>query len=221
MMGWLALVLLAAAAFGALVLLRIDRRIWSIVGAALMLGAAGYAWQGHPGAAAAPARPLNRHAEDDPTLIQLRDAMFGRFTADGTYLIAADALARAGDERSAVRALLGGINRYRSSAMLWTALGNAYAAHDGDIVSPPALFAFRQAIRLAPDHPGPWFFLGLAQIRAQDYPAARRAWARALALSPEGAGYRRDIAVRLALLDRLLAQSRSAIDPARQPPPAR
>lgn len=209
-MGWVALIVLAGLVFGGLVLLRVDRRLWSMVGAALMLGAAGYAWQGHPGSPAAPARANGRLAADDPALIQLRDAMFGRFTADGTYLIAADALARAGDERSAVRALLGGINRYRSSAMLWTALGNAYAAHDGDIVSPPSLFAFRQAIRLAPDHPGPHFFLGLAYIRAQDYAAARNAWGRALALSPERASYRRDIAVRLELLDRLLAQQSAA-----------
>lgn len=207
-MGWLTLIVLAGAVFGALMLLRVDRRLWSMVGAALMLGAAGYAWQGHPGTPAAPARAGARQAADDPALIELRDAMFGRFTADGTYLIAADALSRAGDERSAIRALLGGINRYRSSAMLWTALGNTYAAHDGDIVSPPALFAFQQAIRLAPDHPGPYFFLGLAYIRAQDFPAARRAWARALALTPERASYRRDIAVRLALLDRLLQQQR-------------
>lgn len=209
-MGWLALIVLALAACGAFALLRVDRRVWSMIGAALMLGAAGYAWQGRPERAAVPARPNALRQADDPELIQLRDAMFGRFTADGTYLIAADALARSGDERSAVRALLGGISRYRSSAMLWTALGTALADHDGDVVSPPALFAFQQAIRIAPDHPGPYFFLGLAYIRAQDFPAARGAWSRALALTPERASYRRDIAVRLALLDRLLAQQNAA-----------
>jgi Flp pilus assembly protein TadD len=46
----------------------------------------------------------------------------------------------------------------------------------------------------------------LAQVRANDYVAARTEWARALALSPAGASYRRDIAMRLMLLDRLLEQ---------------
>jgi len=40
-MGWLTLILLAAIVFVALALLRVDRRLWSMLGAALMLGAAG------------------------------------------------------------------------------------------------------------------------------------------------------------------------------------
>ena len=41
MMGWIALVVLAAAAFGAMIALRVPRLLWSMVGAALMLGATG------------------------------------------------------------------------------------------------------------------------------------------------------------------------------------
>ncbi|MCP3734473.1 hypothetical protein M9979_06230 [Sphingomonas sp. RP10(2022)] len=205
-MGWLTLALLAVATGGALVLLRVDRLLWSMVGAALMLGAAGYAWQGSPGMRASPARPDAGLGIDDPALFDLRERMLGRFTADAAYLTAADAMNRAGDRRSAVRAILGGLNRYPRSVMLWTGLGTALATHDGNVVSPPALFAFRQAIRVAPAHPAPSFFLGLAYVRAGDFPAARQAWARALALSPQGASYRRDIAMRLALLDRLLAE---------------
>ncbi|WP_271300728.1 tetratricopeptide repeat protein [Sphingomonas sp. CV7422] len=205
-MGWIALLLLAAAAMAALVLLRIDRLLWSMVGAALMLGAAGYAWQGSPMLAASPAQPDRLRVAEDPSLVDLRERMLGRFTADAAYLIAADAMTRAGDTRSAARAILGGLNRYPQSLMLWTGLGTTLAMHDGNQLSPPAVFAFQQAIRLAPEHPAPLFFLGLAQVRAADYVAARRSWARALALSPAQASYRRDIAVRLALLDRLLAE---------------
>ncbi|MEH3159272.1 MAG: hypothetical protein PGN08_10320 [Sphingomonas taxi] len=204
-MGWLILALFAVAAMAALVLLGVGRLLWTMVGAALMLGAAGYAWQGRPTLGGSPARTGVAAVADDPSLTDLRERMLGRFTADAAYLTAADAMMRAGDRRSAVRALLGGVNRYRQSVMLWTALGGALAAHDGNIVSPPALFAFQQAARIAPDHPAPPFFLGLAYVRAEDYATARRYWARALALSPGGASYRRDIAVRLALLDRLLA----------------
>lgn len=205
-MGWLGFVLLAGAALAALVLLRVDRLLWSMVGAALMLGAAGYAWQGRPALPASPARPNAVQVRDDPSLIDLRERLFGRFTADSAYLTASDAMARAGDRRSAVRAILGGLNRYPTSVMLWTALGTALAAHDGNRLSPPALFAFEQAMRVAPLHPGPRFFLGLAQVRQNDYEAARTAWAKALALSPAGASYRRDIALRVKLIDQLLAE---------------
>ena len=205
-MGWVMLVLIALAAAAALLLLRVNRLLWSMVGSALMLGAAGYAWQGSPSLPASDARADAQRLADDPSLIDLRERMLGRFTADSAYLTASDAMARAGDRRSAVRAILGGLNRYPRSVMLWTALGTTLSAHDGNVLSPPAQFAFDQAIRVAPLHPAPHFFLGLAHIRANDYRAARGQWARAFALSPAGASYRRDIAMRLQLLDRLLAE---------------
>jgi cytochrome c-type biogenesis protein CcmH/NrfG len=205
-MGWVALALIVAGAAGALVLLRVDRLLWSMIGAALMLGAAGYAWQGSPTMPAHPARSGTLAVADDPSLIDLRERMLGRFTADSAYLTASDAMARAGDRRSAVRAILGGLNRYPNSVMLWTALGTALAAHDGSTPSPPALFAFRQASRIAPWHPAPHFFLGLTRVRANDYASARASWRRALARSPAGASYRRDIAIRLRLLEAVLAE---------------
>src|SRR3546814_11342997 len=58
---------------------------------------------------------------------------------------------------------------------------------------------------LAPKHPGPPFFLGLAYVRAGEFAEARPFWARALDLTPGDASYRPEIAVRLMLLDRFLA----------------
>lgn len=205
-MGWVMLALIALATAGALIALRVDRLMWSMVAGALMLGAAGYAWQGRPTLPASPAQPSALLTPDDPALLDLRERMLGRFTADAAYLTAADAMMRAGQPQTAVQALLGGLNRYPRSVMLWTALGTALAAHDGNRPSPPALFAFRQAIRVAPDHPAPHFFLGLAYARANDFPAARAEWAKAVALSPPGASYRPEIAVRVMLIDRLLAE---------------
>lgn len=207
-MGWLALLLLGLAAMAAMAVLGTARRLWSLVGAALMLGAAGYALQGSPGLPASPARPAATDQEVDPNIITLREQMLGRFYSDTAYLVAADAMTRVGDKRAAVQVILGGLRAQPRSLALWTGLGTAYAAHDRDTVSPPAMFAFQQAMRLAPEHPAPPFFLGLAHVRAGDFRAARPWWARALALSPQtGASYRREIAVRLALLDRYLAQS--------------
>jgi len=206
-MGWVALGVVGACAMAMLVWLKLGRALWSLAGAALLLGATGYALQGRPTLAPSPAVPLAAATPDDPTLIALRDQMLGRFSGDGAYLVAADAMTRAGDQKAAVQVILGGIRAIPESVLLWTGLGNALVAHDGGQVSPPALFAFQQAMRLSPRHPAPPFFLGLAYVRAGNFAAAAPLWRRALALAPDGASYRRDIAVRSELLDRFLAMS--------------
>ena len=203
-MGWVVLVVLALVAMIGLSVLGVRRPLWSLAGAALMLGAAGYAWQGRATLPAHDPVLAARADLDDPALLDLRNRMLGTFSGDYPYLVAADAMGRAGDQRAAVRVILGGIGHIPQSVMLWTALGNALSAHDGGQLSPPALFAYQQAIRLSPNHPAPLFFLGLAQIRGSDFQAARRSWAKALALTPKRASYRPDIALRLALLDRYL-----------------
>lgn len=204
-MGLIWPVLFSLAAMAAMVALKLDRRLWSLAGAALLLGALGYTWQGSPGLPASPATPQAAATADDPGLIDLRDRMLGRFTGDAAYLVAADAMTRVGDRHAAVEVILGGIRAVPESVLLWTGLGNALAAHDGGLVSPPALFAFQQAARLSPNHPAPPFFLGLAYVRAGDFASALPLWRRALALTPAQASYRRDIALRLALLERYLA----------------
>ncbi len=203
-MGWVALALVALAAFAALLALRVDRRLWSMVGAALMLAAAGYAWQGQPGLPASDAQAGRPDRMQDDAMVDLRNQMFGRFGMDGAYLTAADALSRTGNARYEVQAILGGIRRDPSGAALWTALGDALARHDGQL-SPAAKLAFAQARRLAPTHPGPVFFLGLAQLRANDFAAAEASWRRALALTPADAPYRIEIARRLVMLRQLRA----------------
>jgi cytochrome c-type biogenesis protein CcmH len=203
-MGWLALLLVGGVA--TLILWRsgIARSLWAFVGAAMMLGAAGYALQGRP---LLPGHPVESDAEPievDPSMVELRSAMLGRFSADGAYLIASDAMMRSGDKRMAVQAVLGGLARYPRSVTLWTGLGSALQVHDG-VVSPASLFAFKRAARLAPLHPAPPFFLGLAYIRAGEFATARPYWAHALTLTPATVSYRKDIALRLSLLDQFLA----------------
>lgn len=208
LMGWVLLLALAAAAFGTLAWLRVPRMLWSMIGAALMLGATGYALQGHPTLTGVSAQPEREALVADPGLIELRTQMFGRFGADGAYLTAADALARSGSSRFEVQAILGGIRGSPRSARLWTALGDALTRHDGGRLTAPARFAFDQAIRLDPRAPGPWFFLGMAQVRSEDFAGAQASWRRALARTAPDASYRPAIARRLALL----AQLRTAVD---------
>ncbi len=178
-MGWVWLIVIGAAAAGALALLGVGRGFWSLVGAALMLGATGYALQGRPGEAGSPAEANAERIEIDPGIVKLRGAMMGNFTAETPYLAASDAMLRSGAPDAAAAVMLGGIRKMPN--------------------------AFRRAMALAPKHPGPPFFLGLAYVRAGEFAEARPFWARALDLTPGDASYRPEIAVRLMLLDRFLA----------------
>lgn len=204
-MGWLALALLMALAFGALILMRVPRLLWSMIGAALMLGATGYALQGQPDIPARIATPAGKTLATDPAIAELRGQMFGRFGAEGAYMTAADALSRNGSPRHEVQTILGGIRGTPNSVQLWTALGDAIARHDHGQLSPAAVLAFDHAIHLDPRHPGPPFFRGIAQIRAGDVEGAEASWRRALSLTAPDAQYRPAIAERLALIDRLRA----------------
>ena len=204
---------LGIATMGLLMLLGVGRAMWAFAAAALMLGAAGYALQGRPMLGASPARSIPDPLSDDPAIQDLRTQMFGRFGPEGAYLTASDGMARAGESKAAVQVLLGGIRKYPRSAMLWTALGSAYAAHDGGQVSPAAMFAFRRAMTLAPSDPGPVFFLGLAFVRAGDFVRTQLVWTRAYGMTPPEAPYREQIGERLMLLNRLLQMQQAGQSP--------
>ncbi|MGK6355621.1 tetratricopeptide repeat protein [Sphingomonas sp. DT-207] len=217
-MGWLVFAGIVLAA--ALLLWRsgFPRRLWTIPATALMLGAAGYAWQGSPGLAGQPVAAARKAGEIDPSLVALRDAMFGRFNLEFAYFTAADAMTRAGSPRQAANVMIGAVRKAPRSAALWTGLGLALAENDGMQVSPAAKFAFDRALQLGPEHPGPRFFYGLALIREEKFAEARPYWAKAVELAPANASYRDELLVRLFLLDRLL-EAKAAQE--RAPAPAR
>ncbi|TPG43130.1 hypothetical protein EAH79_04765 [Sphingomonas koreensis] len=206
-MGWAMMAIIGIGAAGLLVAFGAGRGLWSIIGAALMIGAIGYAVQGSPGLASHPVKADAQGVEIDPGVIELRGIMFGRFGEDSVYLTASDGLQRAGETEAAAGLLLRAIRHKANDAALWTELGTVFSTHDGGYVSPAALLAFNRAAQLAPTNPGPPFFEGLAYIRAGDFPNARRFWAKALTLAPADAGYRPEIAVRLDLLDRYIAMA--------------
>jgi cytochrome c-type biogenesis protein CcmH len=215
-MGWIALAAIGVAAFALLWLLGLPRMLWSFAGAALLLGAAGYALQARPDLKGQPVEAAKKAQADEPMLRELRGAMFGRFGYIDGYFFAADALTRGGDPDKAARLMLGGVRSSPQDAALWTWLGVSLVETDGRTVSPAAGVAFRRAVALAPKHPGPAFFYGLAYVRAGQFAAALPWWKRALALTPPDASYRKDIATRVALLEQFLAnEAREAQAPAR------
>lgn len=205
-MGWIVFALLAVTVAWTLSRTA-SRALWPALGAALALGGAGYALQNH---AALPGRPVV--ADRTPVAVPaeevaLRDAMLGAYSGDHAFLVLSNGLFRAGRTDTGTSVLLRAVASYPRSLTLWTGLGSAIARHDGGTVSPAAKLAFARAAQLAPEHPAPAFLAGLAYVRAGDLAAARLQWVRALALTPRGAAYRRDIEVRLALLDRFMAET--------------
>ncbi len=217
-MGFLWLAVIGIAAAGGLWLLGVARAMWSLAGAALMLGAIGYSWQAHPFLTGSPARPDAIPGEVEPAMVDLRNRLLGNYTADTSYFVTSDALIRAGDADSAARVMMGGVRALPRSFILWIGLGSTLAARDGDQVSPAALLAFQQAARLAPEHPAPPFYLGLAYARSGDLVRARALWRRAIALCPPDASYRKDIALLLAIVDGSLANAASGGEaPTRNP----
>lgn len=209
-MGWVTLAVIGAVAFVALRVIGVPRPIGWFTASALVLGATGYALQQR---AFLPAHPVRADAEPidiDPGMVAFRAMVLPGTGSDATVIAAADEHLRSGDAGAAVAGLLAAIGGNPRDVALWTALGGAFAAHDGGQMSPAALFAFRRAWQLAPREPGPPFFLGLAYVQAGELAKAKVAWLRALALAPRDAPYRVDIAERLVLIDEFQAMAEGA-----------
>ncbi len=207
-MGWLMLVLVAFVAAAALVLLRYPRKLWTVPATAIMLGAAGYAWQGSPGLPGHPIEADMKPIKVDQGLIDLRDAMFGKYgTYAWSYANLADGMLRQGDRPRSVLVWQGAVRQVPNDAALWTGFGSALAEYDGNQISPAAQFAFDKALALSPEHPGPPFFYGLALVRANRLAEARPWWEKALALTPEKASYRQQIEARLLMLNLFLSDA--------------
>ena len=201
-MGWLWLILIGASAFLALWWAGVSRRLATFIAAGLLFGAAGYAWQQHASSPGHPVKADTEAIEVDPGLVAFRTAIM---PGNEAVLAAADNKLRAGDSTGATQIILAAIAKQPDSAVLWAGLGSVIAAHDGGQISPAALLAFRRAVALAPNDPGPSFFLGLAYIQAGDLDAAKVAWVRTLALAPSDAPYRIEIAERLVMIDQYRA----------------
>jgi cytochrome c-type biogenesis protein CcmH len=204
MMGWAILAALACAAALLLWLTGFPRKLWTVAATALTLGAAGYAWQGSPGLAGRPVSAVQKAGEIDPEIVAIRDGMFGRFNFTWASFARADAMTRVGAPDTAVRAMILTVRQAPGDAGAWAWFGIKLAENDGNQVSPASKFAFDRAAQLAPQHPGPPFFHGLALIREGKFAEARPFWANAVELTPANASYRGQLVGRLFLLDGFL-----------------
>ena len=187
MIGWIVLGLLIALGVVALWLLGIRGAMLRLAAAALMLGAAGYALEGRPGLPGAPSSAA-ASAETVP-LSAARRAFFGEFGGNQHWLLLSDAMARRGATADAVGILRSAVREHPRDVQLWVGLGNALVDHARGL-TPPAALALTRAAELAPGHPAPGFFLGLAMARSGDRQGAVTLWRQVLANAPADASWR-------------------------------
>ena len=208
-MGWIIALILAAAT--GLVLwrfARLPRGSGGFIAAALLVALAGYGWQARPKLAGSPKAAPDEATMPDTPFATERLKLLQRYGTVGQWLDFADALDRMGERRAAVSALANAIAQNPRSADLYVGLGNALAVHAGGMVTPAARLAFERAAEIAPNHPGPPFFFGLALAQAGQLDEAAQVWRALLERSPADAPYRPDLEQKLAQLDAMRAQQR-------------
>lgn len=204
-MSWIPILVLGATAFlAAVFLLKLPRGGYTLLGATLLFGLAGYALQGSPGAPAAPGKVVLDEEGMGELMVEARRAFFDPDVLPSRQLITSDAYARRGEPKRAAEFARSAIAENPGDAEAWTALGNALADHAGGTLTPAALYAYGQAQRRDPGSPAPAYFLGLAMLRGGEPERTRAIWAELVASAPSDAPWRPVMAERLARLDMLL-----------------
>ena len=204
MSGWIFLLILIASSLFAMRLLGVRTGLLQFAAAALLFGAAGYAWQGRPGLAGASA---DQAAKAPPIpLTRLRHAFYGEFTGSESWLRMSEGLASRGHLADASGILQTAVRRHPNDPQLWIGLGNALVDQAG-VMTPPAELAYGRAIELTPDYPAPRFFLGLALARSGNRSGALLLWRSVLADAPADASWRPLVEDAIASLDRPQAGS--------------
>jgi tetratricopeptide (TPR) repeat protein len=201
-MGWLPIFVMAAAVLLTLYLWAGFRSAGlQLLGAALLVGIAGYAWRGSPDLEGKPTPPKAEQRQPDSVFALERNRILDRFGSDAQILDAADAMHRNGLDAYGIALVRGALAKRPNSAALWIGMGNAMALYAGGFVTPAAELAFRRAAALAPDSPAPAYFWGLAYAQSGQFEQARVVWSRLLGQTPADAPWRRDIEQKLAILE--------------------
>ncbi len=207
-MTWAFVTLLAILAFAAIVFLfKAPKGGREAVAAALMLGVAGYAAQGRPGEAGAPkAQAEAQNPAAGQFFVEARAKLNGDGIPTGNrWVVISDGLARNGHYSDAAQLLRGAIEDNPKDSEAWVALGNVLVAHAEGVLTPPALYAYRQAAKADPKAPGPPYFLGLAMAQSGQLEQARALWVDLVKKAPENAEWRLPVAQQLQRLDAFIS----------------
>lgn len=171
-----------------------------LLGAALLLGIAGYAWQGAPFLRGSPTPPRDESKQPDSSFAVERSQFLERFSADAQVLDAADAMHRNGLENYGIALIRGALEKRPNSPDLWLGMGNALRLYADGMMTPAAQFAFERASVLAPQAPGPAYFMGLAYAQSGQFERAKVIWSDLLAKAPRNARWRPIVEQRLVQL---------------------
>lgn len=206
--AWIAILLLAALAFFAAAwLLKLPRHGYSLFGAALMFGLAGYAWQGSPEQPGSPKAAMMQAPRSGEDMVEARQSLFDDTQAKPNYLITSDAFARRGRFDTAAGLLRRGLAENPRDLESQLALAMALTAHADGFVTPAAIEAYGRARAIDPANPAPDFFLGFAFLQSGEVRRARAVWAELLERSPADAPWRADLSARVAQLDAMIANA--------------
>ena len=205
--GWLILFALALTVLAGLRWLgKLRGATLQLVLSTLLLAAAGYAWQGRPGLPAAEPLPAAERGIAQTPFSMARKELFGQFDASGAWLNLSDGYRARGDTKGAVDIVRSGLRQNPDNAVLWLGLADALAVHGDGLVTPAARAAFERAGELAPDHPAPRLFYGMALARSGQFDEAETVWRALLADAPEDAPWRSIVEQQLVLV----AEARTA-----------
>ena len=186
-MIWLILLVIAAAALGAMWAVGLRGPLLTLAAAALAFGGAGYALTGRPGLAGSPREATTR---TPPIPLDVpRAQLMGNFNAADRWLIIADSFERRGNTEDAVGVLRSAVRLHPGNYQLWVGLGNALTDHARGY-TPAAAYAFDRGESLAPRHPAPRFFKGLALVRSGQIDEGTALWRAVLAEAPANASWR-------------------------------
>lgn len=174
-----------------------------LLGAALLTGLAGYAYQGRTGLPGSPAAERVAPSLPPAMPITLAEEFFGRFTGAYPWLVIANAFLARGDSSEAVATLASAIKARPRDVQLWIAYANAIRIHGGGRISPAARLAFERSVELAPEHPAPAFFFGLALVQSGDVPGALIVWKQLAEKAPTSSPWGKALSAQIALLERL------------------
>lgn len=203
-MGWLIFLFMALIVAGLLWRFgRLPKGGIELVAAVLFLAVAGYAWQGSPGLSGKPTPPPAEVRTPDNEAAVERQKMFSKIGSDADVLRSADGLQSQGLTLYAIAIIKNGLEKRPQSADLWVGLGNELVIHSGGMMSPAAQLAFQRAEAIAPDHPGPPFFMGLAYAQAGQLDRAETVWRALLDRSPANASFRPELEQRLLEIERM------------------
>lgn len=214
-MGWLLILILAAIVlislwkFGSF-----DRGALQLLAAGILLAMAGYAWQGSPELAGKPVPPPVRLNLPESEFAGARGEMLGRFDSASSWLTLAESYQRSGDTQSGAGILRSALRKTPNDPDLWVGLGNALVIHADGMMTPSADLAFRRASQIAPEHPGPKFFYGLALAQGGKFDEADAIWRGLLQTAPPDAEWRGMVEERLAMLQQARVAGAGGMPPA-------